>query len=524
MRSALARGHAPPHHDRACPAGTAKGGAGGGDARLTASWEGAATEGRERLDRLPAAKRALAERLLAARDRDRVLPIPRRDRAGPVPLTYQQRRVWARERAAYRPTSAIPAAMRLQGELDAGALEAAWHHVCARHQALRTVFLDRDDEVHQEATGAEPPFRRESLEVAPGRYEAELDELAAAELKVPFDLGRGPLARARLLRLAHQEHGLLVTVHHLVNDAWSQQILFRELRHAYRALRGGGDDPAPEPALQYADYAAWQHAAARSGRFRAHLEHWARLLAGAPGGLDLPLRGAPPAAELELGCLGLRLPAATTAGIRQLARSAGASLFMALLAAYATALAEMTRQDEVVVGTPAAARTRTELEGVMGLFVNLVPLRLGVRPGASFAELLGRARAAATDAFARQEVPLDLVLESTGARPPGPGRAPLFQALFVLQNVGERMARQAGPAPVERPAQPALPPFLPFYSPSWASFDVAVQLTEGPNGLVGNLEYDAGRLPAGAAEELRARLLSLLERVAVRPEGPAAEG
>ncbi|HXM58508.1 MAG TPA: condensation domain-containing protein [Candidatus Dormibacteraeota bacterium] len=477
--------------------------------------DGAAT----RLERLSPARRALAERLLAERAAARATgPARRPDPDRPAPLSFQQARAWPRERAVHHPTSLIPSTLRLGADVDMDAMERAWRRLGERHRALRTVFTAGGE---QRPDGPELAFERLDLTgTPPERRDAEVERHAARLVEEPMDLAAGPPIRARLLRLAPDDHALLVAVHHLVTDAWSQLVCFRELRALYR------DAGPPEPPLQYADYAAWQREAAAAGRFDAQLEHWARALAGAPPLLDLPLH--PPAAAdrpwdgFRLGILDLDVAAPVAAALREIGRRAGASSFMTLLAAFAAVLAATAGQDEVVVGTPAAGRTRADLEQLIGFFANPLPLRVRVDRAEGFPDLLARVRASAADAFARQDVPLDLVLRRLDLPAPPPGRAPLFQAAFVLQNVGERGARQAGAALDRRPGQPALYPFLPFYSPASAAFDVGVQLIDRGGALAGNLEYDAGRVPGEVAEALRERLLDLLARVAERPEAALA--
>ena len=471
------------------------------------------------LQRLSPARRALAERLLAERARD-AGPVPRGDPDLAAPQSFQQARVWPRERAGHRATSLVPSTLRLGADVDLDAMETAWRRLGDRHRALRTVFP-----VDGEQRGDGPGLAFERLDltgVAPDRVEAEVERQARALAAEPMDLAAGPLARARLLRLAPGDHALLIAVHHLVTDAWSQLVCFRELRALYHEA-AAGDGSGPEPALRYADYAAWQRRAASAGRFDAQLEHWARALADAPAVLDLPLR--PPDARgpwegFRLGLLDVAVAVPAAGALRDVARRAGASSFMMLLAAFGAVLAAASGQEEVVVGAPAAGRTRAGLEQVIGCFANPVPLRLRVDRTAPFAALLAHARGVATEAFTRQEVPVDLVLRRLSPPSPPPGRAPLFQAICVLQNVGERMARQAGAAADRRPGEPVLLPFLPFYSPSEAAFDVGLQLIERQGALAGNLEYDASRLPGDLAEALRERLLGLLTRAAERPEAP----
>jgi len=465
-----------------------------------------------RLERLSPARRALAERLLAERGRARDTgPVRRGPPDPPAPPSFQQARIWPRERHGHRATSLVPSALRLGADVDLDAMEAAWRRLGERHRGLRTVFAPDGE---QRAGGPELAFERLDLDgVPPEERAAEVERQSRALAEEPMDLAAGPLARARLVRLAPDDHALLIAVHHLVTDAWSQLVCFRELRALYR---GGG---LPDPPLQYADYAAWQRQAAAEGRFDARLEHWVRALADVDPdpALPLPAGGGP----FRLGLLDLEVPAPVAEALREIARRSGASSFMVLLAAFAAVLGAAGGRDEVVVGTPAAGRTRGDLEQVVGFFANPLPLRVRLDRAAPFAGLLAHARGVAADAFARQDVPLDLLLGRLDPPPPPPGRTPLFQAVLVLQNVGERMARRAGAGHEDRrPDEPALYPFLPFYSPAGAAFDVGVQLIERGGALAGNLEYDAGRVPGDLAEALRERLLRVLAGVAARPDAP----
>ena len=484
------------------------------------AWEAADDGAVRRLGQLSPARRALAERLLAERAAARAAgPVRRASADLAAPLSFQQARVWERERVGHRSTSLIPSTLRLAADVDVDAMERAWRGLGERHRALRTVFGAGGE---QRPDGPELGFERLDLTgTPPDRVDDEVERHADLLVEEPMDLAAGPPVRARLLRLGPGDHALLIAAHHLVTDAWSQLVCFRELRALYRDAAAGTAGGLPEPPLQYADYAAWQRQAAAAGRFDAQLDHWARALAGAPPLLDLPaVAAARPGDEgLRLGVLDLDVAAPHADALREIGRRAGASSFMTLLAAFAAVLGAAAGQDEVVVGTPAAGRTRAELEQVIGFFANPLPLRVRVDRAEAFPDLLARVRGVAAEAFARQDVPLDLVLRRLDL-PPAPGRAPLFQAAFVLQNVGERGARQAGAGLDRRAGRPALYPFLPFYSPAAAAFDVGVQLIDRGGALAGNLEYDAGRVPDEVAGALRERLLDLLARVAERPEVP----
>ncbi|HLL47614.1 MAG TPA: condensation domain-containing protein, partial [Longimicrobiaceae bacterium] len=304
--------------------------------------------------------------------------IPRRGTDGPAPLSFAQQRLWFVQRMDPRSGAYnLPAALRLRGRLDTGVLERCLAEVVRRHEALRTVFAERDGEPTQTVLPPAPV----SIAVAdlrplpPEARMADARRRAAEEALRPFDLGRGPLLRTSLLRLGAEEWVLLFTMHHVASDGWSIGVLVDEVSALYDAFARGAPSPLPELPVQYADYAVWQRRRLAGAALDAQLAFWRERLRGAPPVLDLPTDRPRPALPDERGgSHAFELPDATARGVRALARAEGATSFMVLAAVFQALLARWSGQQDVSVGTPVAGRTRLETERLIGFFVNTLAL------------------------------------------------------------------------------------------------------------------------------------------------------
>ena len=373
--------------------------------------------------------------LVAGARRSSLARIERADRNAALPLSWAQQRLWFLDQlddaagAAYH----IPMALRLQGRLDLPALQATLDRLVQRHEILRTRFVAQEQDVRQ-VIDAAAPFDLQLQELAGGAD--DVMRLAQAEAAKPFDLARGPLIRGRLLRLSPEEHILLITQHHIVTDGWSINVMVREVATLYAALSQGGADPLPPLALQYADFAAWQRGWLQGDALQAQLDFWRTHLDGAPALLELPLDRARPAQQSYAGSLfAATLPPALSDGLRQLSQRHGSTLFMTLLAGWAVLLARLSGQDEVVIGAPVANRGRSEIEALIGFFVNTLAMRVKLGDNPSVAALLARVRADALDAYANQDVPFEQVVEAINpAR--SMSHAPLFQSSLTLTEAG----------------------------------------------------------------------------------------
>ncbi|HYR11928.1 MAG TPA: condensation domain-containing protein, partial [Longimicrobium sp.] len=359
------------------------------------------------------------------------------ERGADLPLSFAQQRLWFIERlggagAAYH----INVSPRLRGELDRAALRRALDRIVARHEALRTVFAEVDGEpVQRIAPAEESPFHLAEHDLRDhAEGGTELRRLMAEEAGAPFDLERGPLIRGRLVRIGDDDHVLLVSMHHIVSDGWSMGVFTRELGALYAAFRAGRPDPLPPLAVQYADYGAWQRRWVEGELLREQAEYWKATLAGAPELLELPTDHARPARQDFTGAtVGLVLDEPLSAALKELSRRHRTTLYMTLLAGWAAVLSRLSGQDDVVVGTPTANRGREEIEGLIGFFVNMLPVRVELSDAPTVAELLARVKERALGAQHHQDIPFEQVVEIVHpAR--SMAHAPLFQAMFTWQN------------------------------------------------------------------------------------------
>ncbi|HEX9936869.1 MAG TPA: condensation domain-containing protein, partial [Longimicrobium sp.] len=367
-------------------------------------------------------------------DRSGLPPIERVPRHERLPLSFAQQGLWFVEQLGdLGATYHLPLRLRLRGKLHRGALVRALDGIVARHEALRTVFTEVDGIPGQRIAPVEAsPFHLVEHDLgADADAEAELDRLMAEEARAPFDLERGPLIRGRLVKLAADDHVLLVTMHHIVSDGWSMRVLLGELAARYAAHHDGREPELPELPVQYADYAAWQRRWVEGEVLREQAEYWKRTLGGAPELLELPTDRPRPAQVDHAGAtLRVELDEALTAGVKALARRHGTTPFMTLLAGWAAVLSRLSGQDDVVVGTPTAGRGRPEIEGLIGFFVNMLALRVDLSGTPTVAELLARVKERALTAQRYQEIPFDQVVEAVD-----PARSlshsPLFQVVFA---------------------------------------------------------------------------------------------
>ncbi|HEX2189730.1 MAG TPA: amino acid adenylation domain-containing protein, partial [Longimicrobiaceae bacterium] len=430
------------------------------------------------------------------------------------PLSFAQQRLWFIDRMEPgNPFYNLPAALLLEGALDAAALERALGEVVARHEALRTVFDEEEGEPVQVVLPPRPfalPLHDLSGWTEEERR-AEVERRSATEARRSFDLRTGPLFRAELLRLSAEEHVLFLTMHHVVGDAWSVGVLLRELGALYEAFARGEESPLEPLPIQYADFAVWQRERLSGERLDAQLAYWRGELADPPV-LDLPLdRPRPAAPSYRGGSVELVVPAATAAALRGLARAEGATLFMALLAAWQTLLARWAGQDDVVVGTPIAGRNRAEIEGLIGFFVNTLALRADLSGNPTFRELLRQVRERTFGAYAHEDLPFERVVEELRVER-DPGRSPVFQVMFSLQN-----------APDPAPPPAGLRMSLHGAAAESAKYDLVLTAADAPGEIPAQLAYALDLFDRETAARMASHLAVLLDAVAAAPDTPVAD-
>jgi amino acid adenylation domain-containing protein len=458
-----------------------------------------------------------ATEVLGSGKASRLPPVERQPRAedgtGAVrlPSSFAQSRLWFLDRL--QPGTAqynIPAAVRLSGRLDIAALRGALQEIVRRHEALRTTFaLTVEGPVQVIHPILDVPLPVEDVTTVPEEQrEQRLREQAREEVRRPFDLFRGPLLRARLLRLGEAEHVAVVTMHHVISDGWSVGVLLRELLALYPALQRGLPSPLPALPVQYGDYAVWQRRHLQGEALQEQVGYWKEQLRGLPE-LDMPTdRARPVVAGLASAAAALELPQELTERLRALAREEGASLFMVLLAGLQAVLGRYSGQQDFAVGTPVAGRNRRELEGLVGFFVNTLVLRADLSGSPTFREMLWRARKACLDAYAHQDVPFEKLVEELQPRRDA-GRSPFFQVLLVLQNMALPEARLPGLEVTSLAAELGA-----------AKFDLTLSLAEIGDRLAGQLEYRTDLWDKETIQNLSEHLLVFLAAVAEAPDAP----
>jgi hypothetical protein len=354
------------------------------------------------------------------------------------PLSFAQQRLWFIDQLEPGNTAYnMPAAVRYTGTLDLAALERAIAEIFRRHEAVRTKFADVDGEPVQIVMRHEPlPLQVVDLSNRPqSERETEAARLAQEEAHRPFDLSRGPMLRASVLRLAADEHVVLLTMHHIASDGWSMNLLLRELATLYSAFANGQPSPLPELPIQYADFAQWQRRRLQGETLDQHMQYWTTQLAGAPEVMDLPTARPRPAVQSYRGANQIfLLTEETSQKIKTIARDQDATLFMALLSAFKVLLFCSTGQQDVVVGSPVAGRHQLQTEGLIGFFVNMLVLRTKISGDLSFNELLAQVRDTTLGAYAHQDVPFERLVDALRVER-GAGHHPLFQVVFTTQNI-----------------------------------------------------------------------------------------
>jgi amino acid adenylation domain-containing protein/non-ribosomal peptide synthase protein (TIGR01720 family) len=429
-------------------------------------------------------------------------PIPVVERESRLPLSFAQERLWFLDQLEPgNPAYNMAGAIRLTGTARLDALRQAFDQVVDRHESLRTVFPTIDGRGF-----ATPATVRPSLvEIdTPG----DLDAWLRDEQSRSFNLATGPLIRAAAIRTAADQIVLAVTMHHIVSDGWSIDVFLDELCRAYTAALEGRAAQLPKLAVQYVDFAAWQRQRFAAGLLAPQLEFWRDALAGAPTLLELPTDRPRPEAQSYQGAVhSISIDSTLATQVVDRARESGVTSFMTLLAAFGMALNRWSGQDDMVIGFPAAGRSRRELEPLIGMFVNTVPIRLQIAEGATFASLLAQVKTRTVDALSNQDVPFEKLVDELGVER-SLSWSPVFQVMFISQ--------QARPAP-------ALPAGLqvetiPGAETGTTKFDLTLAIAEREDGLVVSLEYDRALFDAETIERFANDYAAVLKNGLAAPE------
>ncbi|WP_442932468.1 non-ribosomal peptide synthetase family protein [Micromonospora sp. NBC_01699] len=455
----------------------------------------------------------LARRGIALTASQTIRPGPR----GPeLPLSPAQQRIWFLDRLAVGDSAYLMStAYRLDGKPDVAALTGSLRRLVGRHEPLRTAFVDRDGRAVQVVRAADEPDLAVTLPVVDlarlpaGSRERGLRRLARHELARPFDLGRPPLVRATLVRLAPDDHVLLLVFHHIVCDDVSLGLLTDELAAGYDALVGGRE-PAPAPLpVQFADYVRWL-ADRDPAVLRDQEDYWRDHLTGAPALLELPTdRPRPAPVDAAAGSFRFTLSTELTGAVERVRRDTDSTLFTVLLAGFTIVLARQSGQSDLVVGVPAANRSLPELETMVGMFVNTLALRTDLSGDPTLREALDRVRRTCVGGLGHREVPLERVTEIV-APDRSTGHHPLFQVMFVLAANGSGKSLNAG-GDGDAPAMSGLRVRPAGFGNPTARFDLTLVLDAGRDRLTGQLDYHSGLFDRRTVERLADRFeLALL--------------
>lgn len=424
------------------------------------------------------------------------------------PLSFTQQRLWfVNQLQPGTPAYNIAIAVQLKERLNVLAIADSINAIIQRHEILRTSFEVVDGEAVQKIAAAVsltlPEVDLRHLPDAQRQVEAQ--RLTTEEAQLPFDLVQAPLLRAKLLHLTSEESTLLLTLHHIIADGWSIKIFVQELSTIYQAFSTGKPSPLTKLPIQYVDFADWQHRWLQGEVLEIHLTYWKQQLGGQIPMLELPTdRPRPPVQTFRGAQQKFVLSKTLSRQIEQLSQREGATLFMTLLAAFKTLLYRYTGQEDILVGSPIANRNRTELDSLIGCFINTLVLRTQLDENPSFKELLRRVRKAAIEAYVHQDLPFEKLVELQSSR--DLSYNPLFQAMFVLQNPASELTWKT----VE-------------VDSGTAKFDVFLSMMDTDSGLTGTLEYNTDLFNANTIARMLGHFQTLLESIAANPERKISE-
>jgi amino acid adenylation domain-containing protein len=445
-------------------------------------------------------------------------PIRRQSRKT-APLSFGQQRLWfMNQLIPGTPVHNIPVAIQLDSRLNVTALEQSINQIISRHEALRTTVRTENGQPVQ-VIAENLRLNLEVLDLTnlpePAR-ESEALRIKTEEAHAPFDLVNGPLIRTKLVRLHEHQHLLLLTMHHIISDGWSVGIVLRELGLLYQSFAAGESTSLPELPIQYADYAVWQRERLQGEFLQRQLSYWKQQLDGATTGLHLPAdRPRPPVQSFHGARLSLVLPGQLSKRIRAFSQREEVTLFMTLLAALNVLLHRYTGQGDINVGSPMVNRPRTDTEGLIGFFLNTLVLRTRFTKDASFREVLQHVRDTALEAYAHQDLPFDMLVETLNP-PRDLGRSPLFQIFFNLLNFTDDKIKLPG-LTAERVSTAGV-----WSQPdeSWSQFDFTLYASQSNEELRLILVYNTDLFERSRMAEMLEQFSGLLEQIVRAPDKP----
>jgi amino acid adenylation domain-containing protein len=430
------------------------------------------------------------------------------------PLSFAQQRLWFLDQLESTNSAyTIAIALQLQGALNLTVLEKSLNEIIRRHEVLRTTFCTVEGQAMQViADSLTLPLTVVDLRsLAEPQREGEAQRITTQTIQQPFDLQQEPLFRATLMQLAQQDHRLLLTMHHIISDRWSAELMLQELATLYNAYAKEGVSPLPKLPIQYADFTHWQQQWLQGEVLETQLAYWKQQLEGAPAVLQLPSDRPRPTVQTFRGATrSLHLSRSLTASLKALSQQEGVTLFMLLLAAFKTLLHRYSEQDQISVGSPIANRSRNEIKGLIGFFVNTLVLHTNLAGNPSFRELLNRVRQVALGAYTHQDLPFEQLVEAVQPER-NTSYSPLFQVMFTLQNAPQ----------LPEIADLTLKPVT--VESKTAQFDLSITAEIVESELVADFEYNTDLFDERTVARMQDHFQTLLEGIVANPRALLSE-
>ncbi|MGZ4164197.1 MAG: non-ribosomal peptide synthetase, partial [Tumebacillaceae bacterium] len=443
--------------------------------------------------------------------------IPKRTIDGPMPLSNAQQRLWVIEQfESGNYTYNIPVSVRMKGSVDLVILERCINEVIKRHETMRTSFATVNEEPVQ-VIAPEVSLTLEVIDLqaqfaALAEREAAANRMAREIAQVPFDLTQAPLMRAKMLQLDASDYVLVLVMHHIVSDGWSLGVVIQEIVAMYTAFYHGQPSPLPELPVQFGDYTMWQRESQQGDALDKQLEYWKQQLSGTLPILHVPTDAPRPMMQTYHGAkYNALIPDRLVKAVNDLSQQEGATAFMTLMALFKVLLYRYTGQEDLIVGTPIAGRSRREIEPLIGMFVNTLAFRTDLSGNLTFRDLLARVKKVSVDAFANQDVPFEKLVDELQPER-NPSHPLLVQVLFILQN-----------APLGTLELPGMTLESENIDNKTSKFDLTLGLIEKPNGLMGEWEYNTDLFSEATIARMMEHYVVLLEEVVQNPDRPIAQ-
>ncbi|PSF28879.1 non-ribosomal peptide synthetase, partial [Aphanothece hegewaldii CCALA 016] len=473
----------------------------------------------KRLENLSSEKRELLLKKMRSQNlnpqKEEKITIVSIARDKPIPVSFAQARLWFHEQLeGANATYNMPAALHLQGILNIVALKKSLQEIINRHEILRTQFSENAQTVNQIILN-NLKFNLLEIDlysVVKSEQMEKVYQLATEEAQKPFDLTKVPLIRATLIKLEAQSNVLLLTMHHIISDGWSIEIFIKELGILYQAFCENKPSPLSNLTIQYADFSVWQRQWLQGNILNQQLQYWKQQLNHAPSLLNLPTDKPRPVFQSFCGqTQTFTLTNLFKKKLETLSQQYRTTLFTTLLTAFAVLLSRYSAQKDIIIGTPIANRNRTEIEPLIGFFVNSLPIRIKLENNPTFTDLLQQVRSSCLDGFAHQDIPFEKLVEELQPER-NPSYHPLFQVMFDLQK-----------EPLSQIKTENLTLSLLKIESNTAKFDLTLSFEETESELIGEFEYNSDLFESSTIQRMIGHFQTLIQNIITQTERPIRE-